>query len=101
MAAADGEAFAAVAERLIISLAAIETRHRRTLAPVVAAFLADATTQAAKDKLQDAIQKASLGDAERGVLETGVRLRATSRVVAEGVRGLAPRALSMEFEQRE
>jgi hypothetical protein len=99
--AAANDGFAAVAERLIVPLSTVEERQRRTLAPVVAAVLSSGSTLAGKARIDGAVEAAGLGATERGVLETGVGLRANSRDVVDGARGLAQRALSQEFEMRE
>ncbi|BEJ16409.1 hypothetical protein CspHIS471_0510140 [Cutaneotrichosporon sp. HIS471] len=99
--AAANDGFASVAQGLIVPLMATEERHRRTLAPVVSAFLSSGNTLAGKARIDTAIIAAALEKMERGVLEAGVGLRTNSRVVVDGVRGLAQRTLSQEFEMRE
>lgn len=99
-AAANG-GFADVAARLIAPLAVVEERHRRTLAPVVAAVLSSSNTPEGMARVAAAAEAAGLGETERGALETGVELRAKSLVVFDGARGLAQRTLSPEFEMRE
>ncbi|BEI85561.1 hypothetical protein CcaverHIS002_0509620 [Cutaneotrichosporon cavernicola] len=99
--AAVNDGFASVAQGLIVPLMATEERHRRTLAPVVSALLSSGNTLAGKARIDTAVIAAALENMERGVLEAGVGLRANSRVVVDGARGLAQRTLSQEFEMRE
>lgn len=99
--AAVNDGFADVAQGIIVPLTVTEDRHRRLLAPVVAAVLSSGKTLAEKARVGAAAEAASLGDRERGALETGVGLRANSRAVVDGARGLAQRTLSQGFEMRE
>lgn len=95
------DAICAVISQCLKGLSAIEARHRKVLAPVVAAILASGGSAAASAKVADAAHAAGMEDSESYALNAAVELRARSRVVVEGEKPLLPRHITEELERRE